>query len=351
MIAWLFRWVKRLLIAVLILVAALMAPVIYVEAACRGEAVASDYAALLPPEHHRPEARTLLTYPEWHIVHAYDDYAEVIETDDPHTFGYVRAVAGFWTSLCALAAQAPSHGGFDGETKQMVYVIGTSFTVEMLMKALYEETLGRAAALLRGDGQSPLDQVSARQARDYATFLQQVPWYKWDFQADKAELLAEDTGVPRDVERRWALGTEYGVKSAYAGVIAKAVANVGADELTLRMVVTGASDAVLSGWDGVRVVERTEAGVVIETPRYRALTHLIEEMAAKGVRFVEIAGNDDILLTATSQAATVPGAIHSFERQGYGDYRHLILIKVRDLAQRVTSMASAGLKLEHIHDY
>jgi hypothetical protein len=24
----------------------------------------------------RPEGRTLMTYPEWHIVHAYEDYAE-----------------------------------------------------------------------------------------------------------------------------------------------------------------------------------------------------------------------------------------------------------------------------------
>ena len=44
-----------------------------------------------------------------------EDYAEVIRTGDPHDFGYLRAIAGFWRSACPLARTAAAHGGFDGE--------------------------------------------------------------------------------------------------------------------------------------------------------------------------------------------------------------------------------------------
>ena len=106
---------------------------------CRPQITASDYEPVLPPTAHRPEARTLLTYPEWHIVHAYDDYAEVIAEGDPHDYQFGRSIIQFWTSLCTLSKETGTMGGFDTGTKQMVYVIGASFTAELAMKALYEE--------------------------------------------------------------------------------------------------------------------------------------------------------------------------------------------------------------------
>ena len=108
------RWIKRLALCLLALVLILGAPVGYVELGCRGTASAAPYQPVLPIEAHRPENRTLMTYPEWHIVHAYDDYAEVIRTGDPHDYGFFRAIGGFWSSLCDLKTQAAAHGGVDG---------------------------------------------------------------------------------------------------------------------------------------------------------------------------------------------------------------------------------------------
>jgi len=348
---FLWRWLKRLIVVVVLLVAALLAPVLYVETLCRGDGVAAPYVPLLPPEQHRQEARTLLTYPEWHIVHAYDDYATVIATGDPHDFGFFQAIRGFWSSLCALHQQSAQYGGFDGETKQTIYVIGVSFSAELALKALYEETVGRLFAALRGATRTPLDDLSARQAADYAKFLQQVPWYQWDFRAD-AQALADQTGESwRDRERLFALGLEYRAKAGYAEVIAAAVANMEADELRLRMVVAGLTPEQLVGFGGVQVIEVLDAGVVIETPRYRKLTVLLNQMAKAGADFVEIAGNDEIMFTATSLDEKVGGATHSIARQGYGDYRHLLMVKVADLAEELTALHASGLILEHVHDY
>lgn len=342
------RILGRLLLLAVVAVLALLAPAAYVEVMCRPEGAPESYSALTPEEHHRAEARTLLTYPEWHIVYAYDDYARVIATGDPHDYAFFRSIRQYWSALCTLSRRSGPMGGVDRETKQLVYVIGISFTAELAMKALYEETAGRLFAALRGPAHSPLDDLSARQAADYAAFLRQTPWYRWDFEADVRALESARTDALRDRERRFALGAEFSAKATYARLIAQAVAATGFDELTLRMVVTGFDPQALAGFQGIRVIGPVGRGIEIETPRYRELTRLLEKLAAAGADFVEIAGNDDILFTVTSPEATLPGALASLPRQGYGDTRHLVLVKVPALADRLRSMPAG---VEHIHDY
>lgn len=347
---FLWRWLKRLLLAFGAIVIALAAPPVYVEVACRGDTV--DQTAqqpLIAPEWRRAESRTLLTYPEWHIVHAYDDYAAVIAEGEPHDFDYLRAIAGFWSTLCPLTQAAASMGGVTGETKATIYTIGVSFTVELLAKAAYEETFGRLVVLLRGSERAPLDDLSAAQAAEYANFLQQTPWYKWDFTADSETLRQSARGGLRDRERRLALGAEYRAKAAYARVIAAAVAEVGADEPRLRSVLSGLSAQDLSQIEGVTVIGPLGDEFEIETERYRIFTHILERLAINGADIVEIAGNDEILFTALSETPSVEGALYSFPRQGYADFRHLIVIPVADLAARLRDLN--GLTLEHVHDY
>lgn len=347
---WLLRWVKRLVLLALILVIGLVAPIAYVETACRGTPVASVYIPIVAEADRRPESRTLLTYPEWHIVHAYDDYAAVIAKDDPHDFNFLSSITGFWTSLCALSQTAASHGGVPWETKQMVYTIGVSFSAELLLKAAYEETVGRVATLVRGETRAPLDDLSATQAADYATFLQQVPWYEWDFTADAAALAGNATSAPRDKERRLALGLEFRAKAAYAGLIKAAVASVGPDQLTMRVILTGLDAAALAQIPAVQVIAKRPEGIEIETPRYRAFTDLAKQLAGQGANFVEIAGNDDILYTAITESDEDLGALYRFARQGNAGYRHLMLVKVSALADALRQTDTAA-QIEHIHDY
>ena len=137
---FLWRWIKRGLILLVVLVLGLLAPVGYVELACRAKAENEAYTALIAPEHRRDEAASFLTYPEWHIVFAYDDYARILEDGDPHDFGYFRAISGFWSAMCNLTQTADKHGGAV-DIKNMDYVIGVSFTAELLAKAQLLEIL------------------------------------------------------------------------------------------------------------------------------------------------------------------------------------------------------------------
>ncbi len=340
--------IRRLILVVVIVVLGLLSPVAYVEVMCRPTGIAEARASLLGPDWQRPEGRTLLTYSEWHIVHAYADYAQVISTGDPHDYGFLSSISGFWSSTCALSKASGPHGGFPWDTKQMVYTIGISFTAELLLKAGYEETIGRVATLMRGPTRAPLDDLSARQAADYAVFLQQTPWYQWDFARDAGELDAATDDL-RDRERRFALGLEYRAKAAYAKVIAAAVAAVGADQLRLRAVVSGVDAATLAALPDVQVIEILPQGTVVEAPRYRAFTTLAEAIAAAGGAFVEIAGNDDILFTMITDQPDAAGAVHSFARQGNPGYRHLMLVPVSGLAAALRDLPLGAL--EHIHDY
>ncbi len=344
------RWLWRGVLALLLLVIVLLLPVGYVEFACVGEPTGDETrSALVAPEWQRAESRTLTTYPEWHIVHAYDDYARVIAEGDPHDFGYLRAIAGFWTSLCPLKERAADMGGMTSDQKMTIYTIGVSFSAELLAKAAYEETLGRIATVIRGNERSALDDRSAERAADYAQFLQQTPWYKWPFGEDIKIL--ENLGGDgfRDSERRFALRNEALAKAYYAGLIAQAVEGIGADELRMRSVVSGVAEEALGEIEGTEIVAVRAEGIEVETDRYRLFTRFAEQIAAAGGDFVEIAGNDDILFTALSDQPTHPEAIFSFPRQGHGDHRHLIVLPVASLAERLRDLGD--LRLEHIHDY
>ena len=84
--------------------------------------------------------------------------------------------------------------------------------------------------------------------------------------------------------------------------------------------------------------ERPE-GIEIETDRYAAFTDLAVRLARPGADFVEIAGNDDILITVLAEApprralyAARPAGVRRLARQ-------LREVKVADLAGVLRALA------------
>ena len=333
-------------IAALLLIFVTAAPILFVETSCRGQQEPQKNATYITdPLDQRPEARTLLTYPEWHIVYIYEGYAQALTKGPPHTFPYLASIIDFWKSLCVLTEKADTLGNAGFNSKATIYTIGVSFTLEMAAKALYEETFGRIASLTSSGAH---DQIEREMAHKYADFLQQTPWYKFNFSLWNAKLWATPAKSLRDWERRIALTTEWKVKSVYAGLIAKAVADIGQDELTMLIAHTG---DVLG-----QSQTSDEAGVLIsEVPRYRVFTKIAEEIAFSGHDILEIAGNDDILVTViATDIPNIPSSaqvIYQTRRPGFKDRRLLILIKVNQLAQLIRTLNLHGQSLEHVYDY
>ena len=345
------RALKWLGIALLALILIVAGPIFYVEFACRGEPIAqADPAYITAEEDRRPEARTYMVYPEWHIVYAYEGYAETLRDDPPHRFGYVSAITGFWSSACGVKAKADELGEAGFNSKATIYTIGASFTLEMLAKAAYEETLGR---LFRLTGTSVQDDIEAQMAEEYATFLQQVPWYKFDFDDWTRKLWEGPIQGIRSWERRLALGGEWKAKAAYARVITQAVAAVGADELRMKIAVEGVDETWLASQPDVEIISAEP--LVADVPRYRVFTILASGIASEGGRILEIAGNDDILLSYLGETPpNVPGSaqiISETRRASFRETRYLIAVKVGDLTDLLNALGDQRGALEHIYDY
>ncbi|TDT73747.1 hypothetical protein BDE40_2522 [Litoreibacter halocynthiae] len=348
----LLKWLGLGMLALVLLIAA---PIAYTETMCRGTPLEQAEARYITdPTWQRAEARTYLTYPEWHIVYAYEGYAEVLKRADPHNFPYTKAVTGFWSSLCALTEKADELGKAGTDAKLTIYTIGASFTLEMLFKAAYEETIGRIASWTSDT--SPQDKVEMAMAADYATFLQEIPWYKYDFDAWYAKLMAAPTEGIRSYERRIALGIEWKAKAAYARIIAKAAGAVGVDKLTMRIAIQGVTPDDLKAYPEITVISGEGGTIIAEVPRYRTFTKLVEKLLFdySQARIVEVAGNDDILISLDARPNPVLrddlNVLSITNRVGfYERTRVLVAMKVDQLHTLTPTLKLSGL--EHIYDY
>jgi hypothetical protein len=360
------RWIRRAAILLLGLLIVAAAPVFATETVCRpsGETAPAPPSVRLPddPAWWREEATSYYSYPEWYIVHAYEDLAAVLQRSDEHAFDYLGSIGGFWRSLCGINQFAGGGEADNTDTKIMLYTIGLSFSVEMAIKGAYEETVGRLFAWWRGPDRSAEDQFAVAMAADYAAFLRQTPWYRYPFAAKLGELWAApiDTAHPvRSIERRAALALEWGAKAGYAWVIGRAsAAALGSAALRIRTVVDGADRAVLETQPDTAVVSMNSSGrAMIETPRYRAFTAILTELASAGAEIVGIAGNDDILVTVIEppgETAAYPGARRIFAvsiQAEPGSQRVGLSVPVTELAGLIRSVVGGPLRLEHVYDY
>ena len=340
------------------LVALAAAPILYVETRCGANGAAPPPSqSLLPAADRRSEARTWLTYPEWHIVYSAESLGKHLRAGGkPSDYAYMRDVKAFWRSTCAVNRIAAARPG-GGDAKVMIYTIGLSFSAEMAVKGLWENTIGAFYEWASGHTSAD-DRHAARVQADYAAFMHQVPWYEFGFGQALSGLwsTSEPKQFGRHWERRLALSMEYGVKAGYAKAIGAASgATLGRDELTLRFV-TPASPATISAIDSrLKPLRQTADGqTVVEAPRYAVFSQLLAKMAAANVPISDIAGNDEIFLTALLPPSALVGGTQNFvmplgDRPGWR--RVGVTVPVADLPAIMRSIQGSGGKVEHVHDY
>lgn len=318
----------------------------------------APYQALLPRETHRNFADTLLSYPEWSIVHAYDDLAAVMRRSSESDFHYTAAIGGYWRNLCALSGRASREGEFTFDMRATLYVIGLSFSAEMGVKGIYETTFGRLALMARGDQRTGEDRFALRMADDYAAFLRQTPWYDYPFLGTVGRFWRETPiGEPswvRSIERRLALTLEWSVKSLYAQGI-RALAAAAPAKLTIDTIVTGMTREALAADPAVTVRGDLGGGVWVETARYGAYTAFLRRVAAAGGTIREIAGNARILVTvigarAPEGRAFVPVVTAEVQAEP-GRTRFGVLIPVTELTALIRRLPAEGATFEHAYDY
>lgn len=311
----------------------------------------------------REHEQTYLTLPEWMLVYLPGEYADVLERGLPSDFPYFGSIAQFWSYYWDAYQVTRGKYPFNWGYHLMVSVIGTSYTAENLLKGIYEHTLGALTEWLAGSRPVAEDRLAARVARQYVDFIRVDPWYEFDFWGPLGQLWSVEH-VPGDLRlRRWErkafLTAEYAFKGLYAALIkvaTKAVyGDADAEMLTLGH---GLSDEAVKRIRNARVVERfADGAVLVSLPRYEAFREATLSLAESGGRFIEIAGNETVLVSCIAPVAwhyDLAAGTVLFEKPvltAASRKRMAIDVPVRALHEVLLSLPRRGVTIEHVYDY
>ncbi|WP_242538588.1 hypothetical protein [Trinickia acidisoli] len=329
-------------------------------------AAGSESNSAVPPDARRDTEQTLLTFPEWYLVHSPAEYARIVRVEPAHAFPFIEQTGQLWSSYATVTeAQLRGHYPLNIGYHVMIMVIATSTTAEYALRSIYENTFGRASWLLDGDHLTDEDRYGAKAAQEYVDFIRQEPWYLFDFASRLKHLW---TDVPmwgphlvRKWERRYALTTEYAVKAVYGKLIEKATrATYTPAKMTTDVVVDRLPDGFTPP-EHVSVLQRLPDGrALLVLPRYFDFRIAATKLAQQGVTIDDIAGNGaskPILVTVWArdrdtlpagdfqvlfaQPLTLPAATR----------RIALLMPVGGLSAFLAQASALGLTVEHVYDY
>jgi hypothetical protein len=356
---------RRLLLKLFALaVAALIAgPAAFIGTQCYGSGPPA--AALTGPLAEFPAAReesfTFLTLPEWFIVFSSEEYARFIARDAPSAFPYIGSIGQYWSAYDAVCEVTRPNYPFQTGYHVMLGVIGASFTAENVVKGVYENTVGRLTEWL-SSRDTPEDQWAARTALEYGAFLHTVPWYQFPF---GARLGALWSGTPmwgphllRKWERRAALTAEYGFKAGYGWLMGLASSSAYAPEDLKVYAHVEQAPLTIFTQDGIASVKQlSPTSYVITMPRYEAFTNAALALDAAGVRFVSIAGNDELLVSALApESFRLPASPASVVvtlpiQTEPGRVRLAVRTPLATLTETLAALRAGGATIEHLYDY
>jgi hypothetical protein len=361
---------RRIFAAVAILIAlAVLVPLAYIEGGCRPK---TDVAASsLPGQalpaineagYRRKEGNTFFTFPEWYIVYSFEDFGRFLDESSESHFNYASHIVGFWRSFCTINRAVPPTGESLFDVKSMIYVIGVSYSAEYAIKGIYENTIGRAFEWIRGPEHTPQDVYARAVLQDYAAFLYTIPWYKYPFDEKLHGLMAISAPTPsplRSWERDFALGTEYFIKVGYAWLIQKALDAGDDDEpRDIMFVVATLSQDVLAKDSRIKPIRAlTPQWQLVQTPRYKDLTEIVQNLLDQGYGLAEIAGNHEILITVIApKAATLDvrdtAELFSLDLDARPGFRRAGLrARIDRLVDISRDLKAKGVSIEHFYDY
>lgn len=311
------------------------------------------------PSYKRGEEQSFLALPEWYIVFNSDEYASHMANKDPSDFPYWASTKEFWslyqiTSSFTEKNYVPNFG-----YKMMLWVIGTSYSAELIIKGFWENTIGRLSQAVTSINGTQEDKMIASYHKEYADFIHVRPWFEFSFWT-KVKFLWSQTSFfgenfIRKSERKIWFTLEFGFKAMYAQLIGLgSQATYGAEPEQIQMVVKG--DAILKVAE-IKVIHSEGDIHFISSPRYDVLRDLLIKHSSNEFQIVEFAGNRKILLTAIVDKRKRPASLDkniigvSSVVTDANKERLLILSPVSMLLVNLKSIVDSGQTVEHVFDY
>lgn len=308
----------------------------------------------------RFEERTFASFPEWYIVYNAQEYSEFVSRGGrPSQFPYFASSNQYWDSV-GYVRTALGSSTIDSNTNTVLRVIGASFTVENTIIGAYEKTIGFAFETVNFFVKTNEDRYTEEVAAEYGQFLLHTPWYEFPY-GHKLFGLWTNYGwsslTPRGIERRIAFTVGYTIKGIYGVVLGKlSGASLGKAQLTTSATLKNISANQLEKIVGVTVVEAKDGYVHIIAPRYRAFSAIASALAEQGGIFVDIEGNDTIMITVFAEknttclsSVTVQFSMPLLTQPTLS--RIAISTEVAKLSEIIRDLKSCGISMEHIYDY
>ncbi len=367
------RFIKRLLLLLLALFSAFLLGAIVFAARCASgggplktvSAAAAGRKQVTAgiKDYARPEVGTYLSYPEWYIVWSYQERADFQETRLPTRFPFFGAIRQYWSGYCCTYGFTRGRYPFDIGDHVMLAVIGSSFSLEYAIRGVYESTAGRFTEWLSGHEPAEEDRYAYRVAREYADFVHIRPFYEFSFWKEFKGLWRQTSWWGPHPVRKWErkafLALDYGLESFYCWLIEQAThASYGYESADTYAWIESAPDDLFATLPRIRKVKEVGPGsFIVVIPRYQEFTTIAAQLAARNVHFVEIAGNDEILLTIIAprsytyegpegQVLFSTGVLTRPDRQ-----RIAVRTPVASLHSVLNHLAARSVTVEHIYDF
>jgi hypothetical protein len=289
----------------------------------------------------RPADQTFLTYPEWFLVFSPEEQANYFKHHTATTFPFMSHTAQIWQSYKIVNDQIKNNFPTNTGYHFMIWVIGTSASVEYSIKACYETIIGRITD--SGEPTTGEDKFNAKFTQDYVDFIKDRPWYEFDFKSRLKELWSSTSffgsNFLRKIERKYILTSELLVKYVYGKLIGLGTKQV--YDVALP------TTAVILDNESLQNV-----------PRYDKFADAAIKIAKDGHSFKEIAGNNSaILLTIlvpVNNKTTFENAKTVFIQPMASDLsmkRIALAIPTTNLCSLLIQLDTNKIKVEHVFDY
>ncbi|MGQ0600059.1 MAG: hypothetical protein ACT4QE_00010, partial [Anaerolineales bacterium] len=249
----------------------------------------------------------------------------------------------------------------NSEDQVVNLVIGVSFSAEYLVKGLYENTVGRVTEALSSPELTEEDDYAQRVAEEYGRFMHTIPWYDFPF-AERLNGLWRETGgwgpnPIRKWERKLSLTLEYGVKAVYGWVIGESTRASFVPPILITYAWVENFSEEDAEPEAKLATQFDDGSALIGLPRYEGFSTITPRLAERGVRFLEIAGNDEIMFTVIAPREwkydlSAGEVLLTMPILTDPDSQRLALnVPVRSLHTVLNELREREIAVEHLYDY
>lgn len=289
----------------------------------------------------RPADQTFLTFPEWYLVFSPEEQADYFKHTTATSFPFISHTRQIWESYHIVNNQIKGNFPVNKGYHFMIWVIGTSASIEYSIKSWYETIFGRMT-----DTENVVtdeDKFNAKFTQEYVTFIKDRPWYEFDFKNQLKNLWCDTSffgnNFIRKAERKYIITSELFVKWGYSKLIGMGTEQVYDEALPTTTVVTNDNE-------------------IVNLPRYDKFNEAITKLALKGKSFKEIAGNNSaILLTVivpNSNLEKFKNTQPIFIQPLSSNPTHkriTLTVQICNLNKLLLTFNSKKIKVEHVFDY